>query len=145
MSSLFLKTRQTYRRAAAHDGENPEEVAVNLSTQVSFLADTNFPVAFTAASNPGENVSLRKDTIIRQQQQTFSKKVTQIGVVLQFLYRFLFYESHTPNRSFYHLAAGFNIHRFYVYCRCLCVVLNLHFIVLELPFCSALLDNKVFK
>lgn len=30
--------------------------------QVSFLADTRFPVAFPAHSNPGENVSLRKNT-----------------------------------------------------------------------------------
>lgn len=35
---------------------------MNSLFQVSFLADTKFPVAISVVSNPGENVSLKKNT-----------------------------------------------------------------------------------
>lgn len=75
-----------------------------LRFEVSFLADTKFPVAFTVVSNPGENVSLRKNTFcIRETSDVFILHLIQFyqrdGVQhFHFHYVFLLKETSVPQQ-----------------------------------------------
>lgn len=49
------------------------------------MADTKFPVAFSGASNPGENVSLRKNTFcsrLTSDKLNFTKYSAAYAVVM---------------------------------------------------------------